>query len=59
MDERIDELEREAFDALLQWIEEHPATKAGVPLMWSDGKPVALDVLAAIAELRRHQATTP
>lgn len=58
MDERIDELERVATDALIRWIEDCPVADVdGSAMEWSDGKPVALDGLAAIAELRRHHAT--
>lgn len=52
---RLDELERAAADALMAWLEEHPPIgEEGHPLVWSDGKPVALDVLAVTGALRRH-----
>jgi hypothetical protein len=46
-------IERDAIRALELWLEEHPVlTEDGRPLEWSDGVPVALDVLDVLIALR-------
>ena len=59
MVDKVDALERDAVKALLRWLDQHPVlAEDGDPLIWTDGKPVALDVLQVIATLRQHEATT-
>jgi hypothetical protein len=46
-------IEADAIRALELWLEEHPVlTEGGRPLEWSDGVPVALDVLDVLIALR-------
>jgi hypothetical protein len=53
----VDELERQSVAALRRFLDEHGqvALEDGQPLLWTNGKPVALDVLEVIAALRRHE----
>ena len=54
--ETLDRLEREAAEAILSWAGERKLlTDDGHALLHTDGKPIALDVLDAIAVLRRNR----
>ncbi|HEY8819556.1 MAG TPA: hypothetical protein VIM25_12160 [Candidatus Limnocylindrales bacterium] len=55
----VDELERQAAEALRRWLDERGGHALLAPdgraMVWTNGKPVALDVLEVIAALRRHE----
>ena len=54
----VDALENAAVEALLNWLRGAPLiSEDGRPLVKTDGLPVALDVLAVLAAVRRYAET--
>jgi hypothetical protein len=56
----MDELlkrEKDALNALWRWLDEHPpSNESGEAMVWSDGRPVAFDVLRALDQIASRLA---
>lgn len=50
--ELIGAYEQNALAALWRWLDEHPTMSGDRAMIWPDGRPVALDVLSVISQLR-------